>query len=87
MGKTVNRSRDTLGASDFAVVEFRRLMVDAVKNFRDGKAGPIGISDPHIPQVEISSYQGIIPKGTDWLTLGTEETEQMFLSNMGKAAS
>lgn len=88
MGKIADRSRDTLGASDFAVVEFRRLMVNAVKQFRDGKAGPIGISDPHIPQVEISSYQGIIAKGTDWLTLGTKEIERKLLnSSTDKAAS
>lgn len=87
MGKLVDRTRDTLGASDIAVVEFRRLMLDAVKQFRDGKAPALGTSEPRVPQVEISSFQGIVPKGTDWLTLGTQALEQEILSKMAKAAS
>tara|TARA_R110002072_G_scaffold95470_1_gene210467 strand:+ start:259 stop:1563 length:1305 start_codon:yes stop_codon:yes gene_type:complete len=87
MGKIADRRRDTLGASDIAVVEFRRLMVEAVKQFRDGAAAAIGTAEPRVPQIEIASYQGIVSKGTDWLTLGTQETEQAILNNMAKAAS
>ncbi|MEX2628358.1 MAG: Rieske 2Fe-2S domain-containing protein [Tistlia sp.] len=69
MGPIVDRTKDVLGASDLAIVEFRRLMVEAAGQVRDG--GPaLGTSEPRIPHVEIASWQGIVPKTTDWRTLG-----------------
>jgi phthalate 4,5-dioxygenase oxygenase subunit len=70
MGRIVDRSKETLGASDLAIVEFRRLMIDAVRRVQAG--GPaIGTTAPRIPQVEIASYQGIVPKMTNWRELGS----------------
>jgi phthalate 4,5-dioxygenase oxygenase subunit len=34
--------------------------------------GPaLGTTEPRIPQVAIASYQGIVPKTTDWRELGS----------------
>jgi phthalate 4,5-dioxygenase oxygenase subunit len=76
MGRTgiSDRTKERLGASDVAVVEFRRIMVEAAKAMRDsGKA--IGQTQPHIPQAKISSFEGIVPKSTDWRTLGVAAEE------------
>jgi phthalate 4,5-dioxygenase oxygenase subunit len=39
MGPIADRSNDRLGASDLAIVEFRRQMLDAVKAFQGGATG------------------------------------------------
>lgn len=67
MGPIVDRTHDILGASDIAIVEFRRLMVDAATAVAAG-APAIG-TDPGIRQAQIASYQGVVPKGTDWREL------------------
>jgi phthalate 4,5-dioxygenase len=68
MGPIADRSRERVGASDLAIVEFRRLMVEAARQMKAG--GPaLGTTAPHIPQATISSYEGVVPKGTDWRTL------------------
>ena len=68
MGPIADRSRERVGASDLAIVEFRRLMVEAAREMQAG--GPaLGTTDPHIPQATISAYEGVVPKGTDWRKL------------------
>jgi len=64
MGPIVDREHDRLGASDMAIVAFRRQMLDAVKSFANG--GPaIGVGELQIP-AEVCSFQGVIPKTIDW---------------------
>jgi phthalate 4,5-dioxygenase oxygenase subunit len=71
MGPIANRTKERLGASDVAVVEFRRLMVDASRAVQDG--GPVlGRTEPHVPHAEIRSFESILPKSTDWRTFGNE---------------
>lgn len=78
MGPIADRSQDNLGSSDRAVAQFRRLMVAAAKRVRDG--GPaIGTTDPHIPHLELGSYEGVVPKSTDWRSLGVSESELKLL--------
>jgi phthalate 4,5-dioxygenase oxygenase subunit len=49
-------------------------MIDAGRKFRDG--GPaIGTSEPRVPHVKLRSFEGIVPKSTDWRTLGVSEDE------------
>ena len=56
-----DRSRERLGASDIAIVQFRRIMVDAARTVAAG--GPvIGTSPGHVPQVKLQSFEGIVPK-------------------------
>ena len=74
MGPIVDRSNDRLGASDLAIVEFRRQMVDAVRSFAAG--GPaIGRTEPHIPHIHLCSFEGVVPKTEDWRTLGVSAEE------------
>ena len=68
MGPIVDRTQDVLGASDLAIVEFRRLMVDAARRVAEG--GPaIGTEEPRVPHVRIASREGVFPKEIDWRTL------------------
>ena len=67
MGSRVQRSSDTLGASDLAIVEFRRLMADAAQKVADGGKA-IG-TESEIPQGQIASHEGVHPKEVDWRTL------------------
>ena len=66
MGPIADRTHDRLGASDLAIVEFRKVMVAAVQRFRDGGA-PLGAD---VPRAQLRSFEGVVPKGTDWRTLG-----------------
>jgi phthalate 4,5-dioxygenase oxygenase subunit len=73
MGPIVDRSKERLGASDFAVVEFRKMMVEAAQRVRDG--GPaIGTKERKTPFARISSYEGIVAKATNWRTLSVAES-------------
>ncbi len=67
MGPIADRTRERLGASDLAVVEFRKLMVDAARQMRD-KGIAIGRTTPHIPHASIRSSEGVVPKSTNWRT-------------------
>ncbi len=64
MGPIANRSDDRLGASDLAIVEFRRQMLDAVQAFAQG-APAIGTADQRIP-ASVCAFQAIVPKSVDW---------------------
>ena len=68
MGAIVNRSTDRLGASDMAVVEFRKLMVDAATKVARGEAA-IGTTPDTPPHRIIRSYEGVHSKEIDWRTL------------------
>ena len=82
MGPIADRTADRLGASDLAIVEFRNVMVDAVKAFvASGKV--IGRTEPHIPQSKLRSFEGIVPKTLDWRTLGCTD-EELAISGKGK---
>lgn len=72
MGPIADRSRDKLGASDLAVVEFRRMMVDAARQVAAG--GPvIGRGGTQVPHASIRSFEGIVPKSENWRSLGIED--------------
>ncbi|MDM9558320.1 Rieske 2Fe-2S domain-containing protein [Bordetella petrii] len=64
MGPIADRSADRLGASDLAIVEFRRQMLDAVQAFQQGDAA-IGTGDRRIPP-QVCAFQAIVPKTVDW---------------------
>jgi phthalate 4,5-dioxygenase oxygenase subunit len=66
MGPIADRTRDRLGASDLAIVEFRRIMLEAAARMRDrGEALGTGVEASHI-----RSFEGIVPKGAEWRALG-----------------
>ncbi len=64
MGAIADRSHDRLGASDLAIVEFRKQMLEAVRAFQNGKPA-IGTGAAAIP-ASVCSFQAIVPKATDW---------------------
>jgi phthalate 4,5-dioxygenase oxygenase subunit len=74
MGPIADRSRERLGASDIAIVQFRRLMIDAVKRFARGEPA-LGTTAPHIAHAKLRSFEGIVPKTVNWRTLGASEDE------------
>jgi phthalate 4,5-dioxygenase len=78
MGPITDRSEDHFGSSDLAVAQFRRMMVAAVKRFLEG--GPaIGTEgwakEPGPAHVTLASFEGVLPKSTDWRTLGVPRSE------------
>jgi phthalate 4,5-dioxygenase oxygenase subunit len=64
MGPIADRSHERLGASDLAIVEFRKQMLQALHAFEDG-APAIGTGAGRIP-ASVCSFQAIVPKTTDW---------------------
>jgi phthalate 4,5-dioxygenase oxygenase subunit len=74
MGPIVDRSRETLGASDIAIVRFRQLMIDSARRFAAGEPA-LGTAEPRLPLTEIRSFEGIVPKETDWRTLAVTPRE------------
>ncbi|MGH6789039.1 MAG: Rieske 2Fe-2S domain-containing protein [Pseudolabrys sp.] len=69
MGPISDRAKERVGTSDVAVVAFRRLMVEAAREFaQSGRA--IGTGTPHVPHAMISSFEGVVPKSTNWRSLG-----------------
>jgi phthalate 4,5-dioxygenase oxygenase subunit len=70
MGPIADRSHDRLGASDLAIVEFRRQMLDAVKAFQQGSPAIGTGADTVTPSV--CSFQAIVPKTTDWREFKTK---------------
>jgi len=67
MGAIADRTKDYLGVSDGAVAQFRRIMIAAAKDVRDGK--PVINTRKAGRQTNVSalkSFEGMIPKGADW---------------------
>ncbi|MFN0161618.1 MAG: Rieske 2Fe-2S domain-containing protein [Burkholderiales bacterium] len=69
MGPITNRTDERLGASDLAVVEFRKQMVEAAQTFAAGGAA-IGTGDARVP-AGTCSLQAVLPKTLDWRDVRT----------------
>jgi len=67
MGPIADRSRDHLGGSDLAVIQFRRQMVGAAKAVAEGRPA-IG-TDVGVRHLDLASFEGLVPKTADWRTL------------------
>ncbi len=81
MGPIADRTSERLGASDIAVIQFRRILLDEVQRHEEG-AEPIGLAAPHLAQAKLRSYQGVVPKTEDWRKLGASEEEVAYLDGM-----
>ena len=82
MGPIANRSHERLGASDVAIVQFRRHMLAAVRAFVNGDV-PLGLGQPHVPHAKLRSFEGIVPKTVDWRTLGPGRRFGRFARRFG----
>jgi phthalate 4,5-dioxygenase oxygenase subunit len=81
MGPIADRSQERLGASDIAIVQFRRLMIDAATAFaQEGRV--IGHLTPRLPQAKLRSYQGVVEKSVAWRTLGASDEEVEVLAGL-----
>jgi phthalate 4,5-dioxygenase len=81
MGPIADRTSERLGASDIAIVQFRRVMIDAARKFAAG-AEPLGLGEPHIPHAKLHSYQGVVLKTEDWRRLGASDAEIATLDGL-----
>jgi phthalate 4,5-dioxygenase oxygenase subunit len=84
MGPIADRTSERLGASDIAITHWRRLMLDQLDAFERGEP-PLGHRAPRIPLPKIASFEGIVPKGTDWRTLGAGEEEAALYTQSNAA--
>ena len=75
MGPIADRTNEKLGASDLAVVEFRRVMVNAVRDFMNG-APPIAAGLSQERRHEIASWERVVPKTTDWRSFDPRGKQQ-----------
>jgi len=75
MGAIADRSLERLGASDLAIVEFRRIMVEAARRAAAGERA-IGTGPDRVPHAKLRSFEGIVPKSTDWKTLAVSPEER-----------
>jgi phthalate 4,5-dioxygenase len=75
MGPIADRTQDHPGSSDLAVAQFRRMMVAAAKRVQEG--GPAIGADKKVRYVDLASFEGIVPKTTDWRTLGVPKNEAL----------
>ena len=71
MGPIVDRSKDVLGASDRAIVEFRELMSGAAREMQASNQA-LGAGENRPDQTQIASFEGVIEKSVDWRTLQPE---------------
>jgi len=62
MGPIVDRSREHLGPADRAIIQARRLLLEAMKNVADGGT-PRGVEPTYS---ELAAAEAVLPKGTDW---------------------
>jgi len=86
MGPITDRGGELLGSSDLAIVHFRRCMVEAARRFlADGTV--IGATEPHVPHVKLASFEGLVPKTTNWTTLGVSPEELTLTSREDQPAA
>jgi len=62
MGRIVDRSREHLGPADKAIIQARRLLLQAVKTVQEGGT-PRGINPTYYA---IRATEGVVPRDADW---------------------
>jgi phthalate 4,5-dioxygenase oxygenase subunit len=70
MGSIVDRSKEHLGPADKAVIQARRLLLEAVRTVREGGT-PRGIAPTYYT---LAAAEGVLPRDADWRTLLAPET-------------
>jgi phthalate 4,5-dioxygenase oxygenase subunit len=84
MGPIAYRSQERLGVSDAAILQFRRIMVEAARHFA-ATGRVIGRGQPYIPHARLGSFEGVVPKTEDWRTLGVS-AEELALAPTSEAS-
>jgi phenylpropionate dioxygenase-like ring-hydroxylating dioxygenase large terminal subunit len=70
MGRIVDRSREHLGPADRAIIQARRLLLQAVETVQEGGT-PRGIEPTYYT---MQAAEGVLPRAADWRDLLTAET-------------
>ncbi|MCJ2187606.1 Rieske 2Fe-2S domain-containing protein [Novosphingobium beihaiensis] len=83
MGKIADRSEDHLGTSDKAIFTFRTQMYRAAQAVQKGEPA-IGTTGTVLPQANLISFQGMVPKDKDWREYNISP-EERALREQGKA--
>jgi phthalate 4,5-dioxygenase oxygenase subunit len=65
MGRIVDRSKEHLGPADKAVIQARRLLLEAVRTVRDGGT-PRGVAPTYYA---LTPAEAVLPRDTDWRML------------------
>ena len=65
MGPIVDRSREHLGPADRAVIQARRLLLQAIRTVEAGGT-PAGVESTYYP---LAPAEAVMPADTDWRTL------------------
>jgi len=73
MGPIADRSRDHLGASDVAIIQFRRQMAAAARAM--AKGGPAIGTACATPQADLASFEGIVANDVDWRAFTTRNAK------------
>jgi hypothetical protein len=69
MGRIVDRSKEHLGPADRAIIQTRKLLLQAVKTVQEGGEPP-GIRPTYYP---LQAAEGVLPRQTDWRELLSSE--------------
>jgi phthalate 4,5-dioxygenase len=69
MGRIVDRSREHLGPADKAIIQARRLLLQAVKTVQEGGT-PSGVKPTYY---SLQAAEGVLPRDTDWRQALTPE--------------
>jgi phthalate 4,5-dioxygenase oxygenase subunit len=93
MGPIAHRPMERLGASDLAIVEFRRQMFKAVKDFRDGKPAigtceyAAACNEQYLPRARLRAFEGVLPKSIQWQPLDTTDGQAEVVDQIAISAS
>jgi phthalate 4,5-dioxygenase oxygenase subunit len=77
MGTVADRSHDNLGASDISIVEFRRCLLEQAKLLQNNPEAFAQQVYRKPSETIIPSWQGVVPKGTDWTSAEGRSTEKV----------
>lgn len=75
MGPLYDRTKEHLGASDIAVIRFRRLMLDAARRFGEG-APALGLAEA-VPYARLRAEERIVPHASPWQLVGAHAGESV----------
>ena len=73
MGPIADRTQEILAVSDMAIVQFRQMMLQAIRDHEAG--GPAIGTQVKWPRADIRAFEGMIPKGVDWRTVAVTDAE------------
>jgi len=72
MGPIYDRSKEHLGASDLAVIHFRRMMLESAERFAATGEAPIGLREP-FDYRRLRTGEGMVPHGERWQVVMDDE--------------